>query len=134
MSKTCPSVIVPLTALLWNQHFGRSEQGSLIFENNPSVCNYLVFFTYVTNVSKDKNKLLLTFFCCCCFRPKGDSVSSPLSRGGNNLRWTSVPSRRSGDTSSHLVLRKPKLSTGCISHTLLRLHLLPTYVASIFSC
>lgn len=128
MSKTCPSFIVPSTALLWNQRFGRSERGSLIFENNPSVCNnYLVFFTYVANVSKDENKLLLTFFfCCCCFRPEGDLVSSPLSWGGDNLRWTSVPSRRSSDTSSHLVLRKPKLSAGCLSHTPYRLSLLPT--------
>ena len=62
MSKTCPSAIVPLTALLWNQRFGRSEQKSLIFENNSSVCNYLVFFTYVANVSKEENTLLLTFF------------------------------------------------------------------------
>lgn len=49
----------PLTALLWNQPFGRSEQGSLTFENNPSVRNYLVFFAYVPNVNE--NKLLLTF-------------------------------------------------------------------------
>ena len=62
MSKTCRSVIVPLTALLWNQRFGRSEQGSLIFENNPSVRKYLVFLTYVANVCKDENQLIITFF------------------------------------------------------------------------
>ena len=66
-----------LTAPLWNQRFGRSEQGSLIFENNPSVCNYLVFFTYVGNVSNDENKLLLSFFVVVVLGQKGTQSAVP---------------------------------------------------------
>lgn len=48
-----------LIVFLWNQFFGRLEQGSFIFENNLFVCNYFVFFVYVLNVNE--NKLLLMF-------------------------------------------------------------------------
>ena len=62
----------------------------------------------------------------------GKLLGKPNKLRGNDLRWTSIPSRGSRNTPSRFMLQKSGMSSGAMSQSDPRLHFFSHYYISAF--